>query len=77
MNVSRRRHPHATVVWFDQRLLGDDYEEMFGKFIPDRAFARWENTEQEMRGNLEELFGEASESLFAHVFLSFWSDLGS
>ncbi|KAJ7912882.1 hypothetical protein B0H13DRAFT_2326936 [Mycena leptocephala] len=36
-----------------------DYEEMFGKFIPDGAFAHWEETEQEMRENLEEVFDEA------------------
>ncbi|KAJ7863417.1 hypothetical protein B0H13DRAFT_2354182 [Mycena leptocephala] len=37
----------------------DDYEEMFGKFTPDGAFADWEETEQEMRENLEEVFDEA------------------
>jgi hypothetical protein len=41
---------------------------MFGKFIPDGAFADWEETEQEMRENLEEVFDEASEWFFTNVF---------
>ncbi|KAJ7851450.1 hypothetical protein B0H13DRAFT_1905136 [Mycena leptocephala] len=36
----------------------DDYEELFGKFIPDGAFTHWEETEQEMRENLEEVFDD-------------------
>jgi hypothetical protein len=55
------------VAWFDQPVLGDDYEELFGKFIPDRAFARWEKTEQEMRENLEDVFDQASELIFTNV----------
>jgi hypothetical protein len=63
------------MVWFDQRLLGDDYEEMFGKFIPDRGYARWEKMEREMRENLEDVFDQASELFFANVFLRLLSNL--
>ncbi|KAJ7834307.1 hypothetical protein B0H13DRAFT_2369962 [Mycena leptocephala] len=37
----------------------DDYEEMFGKFMPDRGYARWEKMEREMRENLEDVFDQA------------------